>query len=191
MTLCVILRSHKGDEGSRRMIFMKYLYLPISILKFWYPSAIAFFLRTWKNLMLFLEEDLAVGLMWKLIFTPLFHDSSFIGRSLSFIFRLGRILIGLFGLFVATTILVLLGGYFLVLPVLAIFDTPPLISRVLFLSGLGLFLINIVSHPHKKIWQAGRSPNDFWQTSRIKREDLTFKKLLLSPDVADLLANLE
>ena len=66
---------------------MKYLTLPINLLKFWYPGAVAFFLRTWKNLVLFLEEDLAVGLMWKLLFTPLFHDSSFVGRVLSFIFN--------------------------------------------------------------------------------------------------------
>jgi len=64
----------------------KYLHIPIHLVEFWYPEGIAFFLRTWKNLMLFLEEDLAVTLMFKLLFVPLFHDSSFAGRILSFFF---------------------------------------------------------------------------------------------------------
>ena len=168
---------------------MKYLLLPIQIFEFWYSGSATFFIRTWKNLTLLLEEDLAVGLMWRLIFTPLFHDSSIVGRILSFIFRVGRILIGLSAFLIATITLLAIGGYWLILPILAVFDTPQILSRVLFLSGLGLFLINIVSHPHKKIWQVQKE--DFWQASRIKRQDLNLKKLLKDPEVVDLLSNLE
>ncbi|MBI2314595.1 AAA family ATPase, partial [Candidatus Daviesbacteria bacterium] len=167
---------------------MKYLILPFTLIKFWYPGSIAFFVRTWKNLMLFLEEDLAVGLMWRLIFTPLFHDSTIIGRILSFIFRSARIFIGLFAFVIATIILFLIGGYWLALPVLAVFNTPDLISRALFLSGFGLFIIEIVSSPHKKIWQV---KDNLWQASLVKPENLNFKNLLTSPEVADLLSNLE
>lgn len=169
---------------------MKYVTLPIQIFEFWYPESIAFFIRTWRNLILLLEEDLAVGLMWKLIFTPLFQDSSIVGRVLSFIFRVGRILIGLFAFLVATTLLLMIGGCWLVLPILAVFDVPQALSRILFLSGLGLFLINIVSHPHKKIWQV-RKEEDFWLTSRIKSKDVSFKKLLIDREVVDLLSTLE
>ncbi|MDD5147479.1 MAG: ATP-dependent Clp protease ATP-binding subunit [Candidatus Daviesbacteria bacterium] len=168
---------------------MKYLSAPIQIFKFWYPESIAFFIRTWKNLILFLEEDLAVGLMWRLLFAPLFHDTSVVGRILSFIFRVGRILIGLFAFLIATISLLAVGGYWLILPVLAVFDTPQILSRCLFLSGLGLFAINIVSHPHKKIWQV--QEKDLWQASRIKKKDLNFKKLLTDREVIDLLSNLE
>lgn len=167
---------------------MKYLTLPILLLQFWYPEAIAFFIRTWKNFMLFLEEDLAVKLMWKLLFIPLFHDSSIVGRILSFIFRLTRILIGLFAFLCATLILFLIGGYFLTLPVLAVFDVPQIISRVLFLSGVGLFLINKFSHPHKKVWS---KVDNLWDCSTIKKENLNFKKLLENREVIDFLSNLE
>ncbi|MCL4366303.1 ATP-dependent Clp protease ATP-binding subunit [Patescibacteria group bacterium] len=169
---------------------MKYLSLPIKLLKFWYPGSINFFIQTWKNLMLFLEEDLAVTLMWKLLFTPLFHDSSFFGRILSIFFRLGRILIGLFAFFTASVMLFLLEVYWLALPLLAVFDKPQLLSRILFLSGLGLFLINKFAHPHKKVWQIGKEGN-IWQASKLKREDLNFKKLLVNPEVVDFLSNLE
>lgn len=174
---------------------MKYLTLPISLLKFWYPESIAFFTRSWKNLMLVLEEDLAVGLMWRLLFVPLFHDSSIVGRVLSVLFRLGRILIGLFAFLLTTTALFLVAGYWLMLPILAVFDTPQILSRTLFLSGLGLFLVHIISYPHKKVWSLrtdqGRQSDSVWQASRIKKEDLSFRKLLMDHEVIDLLSNLE
>ncbi|MBI2338037.1 ATP-dependent Clp protease ATP-binding subunit [Candidatus Daviesbacteria bacterium] len=170
---------------------MEYLTLPISLVKFWYPESVAFFFGTWKNLMLYLEEDLAVGLMWKLLFTPLFHDSSIIGRILSVIFRLIRIVTGCLAFFIATVVLLLIGGYFLMLPILAVFDTPFLLSRILFFSGLGLFFINTVSHPHKKVWQVGKVAGDLWKASKISQENLDFKKLLKDREVTDLLSNLE
>lgn len=172
---------------------MKYLILPIHLIEFWYPEGVAFFLRTWKNLMLFLEEDLAVGLMWKLLFIPLFHDATMVGRILSVIFRLGRILVGLFAFLIATIILLAIGGYWLTLPVLAVFDQPQFLSRVLFLIGFGLFIIHIATHPHKKVWvlSHGKKIGDFWQASIIKKEKLNFRQLLQSQEVLDLLANLE
>ncbi len=138
-----------------------------------------------------LEEDLAVGLMWKLLFTPLFHDSSFVGRVLSFFFRLGRISIGLFAFVLATLIVLSIAGYWLVLPVLAVFDIPQGISRVLFFSGLGLFIIDKALNPHQKIWQVGKSQGDYWRASEVNRENLNFKKLLESREVANLFSSLE
>lgn len=174
---------------------MKYLLLPIHLIKFWYPESIEVFIRTWKNLILYLEEDLAVGLMVKLLFTPLFHDSSFVGRGLSIIFRMGRILIGLFAFALATVLMISIAIYWLILPYLAAFDMLQLLSRLLFLSGLGLFIIHVSTHPHKKVWSV-RQPvdkqhDDFWSTSTIKKEDLTFKKLLVDREVVNLLSNLE
>lgn len=168
---------------------MKYLTLPFSLIKFWYPQSASFLVRTWRNLMLLLEEDLAVALMWRLLFTPLFHDSSVVGRTLSLIFRLSRILIGLSAFLLVTSTLLLIGGFWFALPVLAFFNTPELISRVLFLSGLGFFLIDLASDPHKKVWQV--SDSNLWQAAKIKLADITFKKLLISREVMELLSNLE
>src|SRR3989344_9250256 len=147
---------------------MKYLKLPVHLIEFWYPEGIAFFVRTWRNLMLFLEEDLAVGLMWKLIFTPLFHDASIVGRMLSFFFRLGRILIGLFAYLVASILILLVAGYWFGLPLFVFLDTPPILSRLVAFIGVGLFFLHITSHPHKKVWQTA----DVWSTSRLKKEQI-------------------
>ncbi len=168
---------------------MKYLSIPIHLVEFWYPEGIAFFLRTWKNLTLFLEEDLAVSLMWRLLFTPLFHDSSYVGRFLSFLFRLSRILMGLFAFALSTIGLSFIAIYWFVLPVLAYLNMPQFLSQGLFLAGLGLFLVHITTHPHKKVWQVGTG--NLWSASTLKKEDLTFPKLLASLEVSDLLANLE
>ncbi|MBI2018868.1 AAA family ATPase [Candidatus Daviesbacteria bacterium] len=168
---------------------MKYLKLPVYLIEFWYPEGIQFFVRTWKNLMLYLEEDLAVKLMMRLLFVPLFHDSTFVGRFLSFLFRTLRILIGLFAFIIATIVLLAIAGYWLSLPVLAILDTPPFLSRIIFLSGVGLFIIQISSLPHKKVWQIAN--DSFWDAASVKSQDLTLKKLLARREVLDLLANLE
>lgn len=168
---------------------MKYLHLPIHLIEFWYPEAIVFFTKTWKNLMLFLEEDLAVTLMWRLLLTPLFHDSSYVGRILSFIFRLSRVLMGLFAYTLASLALFLLTIYWFALPVLAFMDIPRLFSRGFFIVGLGLFLIHITTHPHKKVWQV--TENNLWSASEVKKKDLNFKYLLNSPEVSELLSNLE
>src|SRR3989344_2627738 len=166
---------------------MKYLTLPISLVEFWYPEGIAFFLRTWKNLMLLLEEDLAVFLMWRLIFVPLFHDSSFVGRVLSFLFRLFRILIGLFAFALASLTLALIAFYWFGLPIFAVLDFPHLLSKGLFLSGLGLFIINIFAYPHKKVW----STDNLWLASTVKREKVSFAYFLKNQEVINLLTNLE
>lgn len=166
---------------------MKYLTLPIALVEFWYPEGIAFFLRTWKNLMLFLEEDLAVFLMWRLIFVPLFHDSSVVGRVLSFLFRLFRILIGFFAFALTSFGLLLTAVYWFGLPLFAALDFPHVVSTALFLSGLGLFVINIFTHPHKRVW----STDDLWLSSTVKKEDINLTYLLKNHQVINLLANLE
>lgn len=174
---------------------MKYLLLPIHLLKFWYPEALTVFLRVWKNTLLFLEEDLAVGLMWKLLFTPLFHDSSLVGRLLSFFFRLGRILIGLFAFGLATWIVLVLALYWFLNPIL-VFGVhfingflPPIFNLVFYLLGVGLFLIHILTHPHKKVWQIrGESP---WLSSLIDQKKVTIDNLYKFPQVKLLLNYLE
>lgn len=167
---------------------MKYITLPTHIIKFWFIESIDVFFRTWKNLILFLEEDLAVGLMAKLLFTPLFHDQTIVGRSLSFLFRLSRIFMGFFAFFITTVLLIILAIFWLILPLLAVIDTPQIIARILFFAGVGLFVIHVSTHPHKKVWQV---KEDLWDASTIRKSSLTFKTILESKEVQNLLNYLE
>ncbi|OGE72280.1 hypothetical protein A3H40_02185 [Candidatus Daviesbacteria bacterium RIFCSPLOWO2_02_FULL_38_15] len=165
--------------------------MPFHLIEFWYPEGLAFFIRTWKNLMLFLEEDLAVGLMVKLFFTPLFHDSTIVGLILSFLFRSTRILMGLFAFIFSTAALLGIAVLWFGLPILAILNIPPYAGIGLFLTGLGLFVIHITTHPHKKVWQIKGSTANFWSASILKKEKISFVNLLKNREVLDLLYNLE
>ncbi|MDP3974184.1 MAG: AAA family ATPase [Candidatus Daviesbacteria bacterium] len=169
---------------------MKYLYLPIHLVRFWYIEGLDTFIRTWRNLILLLEEDLTVGLMWRLIFTPLFHDSSIVGRILSFLFRFTRIIIGLFAYLLATVLILAISIYWFLLPILAIINIPFIVSAVLFLAGVGLFILHVSLHPHKKVWQI-KSREEFWQCAEIKKKDLNFNKLLKSSQINYFLTFLE
>lgn len=139
--------------------------------------------------MLFLEEDLAVLLMWRLLFVPLFHDSSIVGRVLSFIFRFFRILIGLFAFAISSLILLTIAIYWFGLPILAYLNMPQDISTIFLLSGIGLFIIHIISHPHKKVWQV--SEKNFWLSSQVDKKEINLVFLLKDRQVIDLLSNLE
>lgn len=168
---------------------MKYLLLPLHIVKFWYPESIQVFIRTWRNLILLLEEDLAVGLMWKLLFVPLFHDSTFVGRSLSFFFRFFRIVLGLFAFSLASVFMFALAVFWLVLPLIAVLGIGGVYSKVIFVFGLGLFLVHVMLHPHKKVWQVRQGR--IWEASLVKKADLTPANLTASFEVRDLLSHLE
>ncbi|MEK7616447.1 MAG: AAA family ATPase [Patescibacteria group bacterium] len=167
---------------------MKYITLPIHLFKFWYIESIEVFFRTWKNLILFLEEDLAVGLMWKLLFVPLFHDATIVGRILSFLFRTVRLFIGIFAYVLATTVLAIIAIYWFYLPPAAILGFPGFGAVVTF-TGVGLFLIHTFTHPHKKVWQV--SKENLFEASLIKKKDLDFLSLLKAGEVNSLLINLE
>lgn len=127
--------------------------------------------------------------MWKLLFVPLFHDASIVGRILSFLFRLGRIFLGLVAFAIATLLIVLAAFYWFVLPGLAVKDGGAFHLLVLF-SGLGLFILHVSLHPHKKTWQI-REGGEFWQASQVKKKNLSIKKLLRDPAVQILLELVE
>lgn len=168
---------------------MKYLTLPIRLVRFWYLESIETFIRTWRNLILLLEEDLAVGLMWKLLFTPLFQDSTVVGRVLSFVFRLGRILVGLFAFSLASALMFALALFWLLLPLFVGLGTFGVISRVILALGVGFFTVHLILHPHRKLWRVKKT--NPWEASLVKRGELNLKNLLSSFPVRDLLAHLE
>lgn len=173
---------------------MKYLTLPVHLIKFWYVESIDVFFRTWKNLILFLEEDLAVGLMWRLIFVPLFHDATIVGRVLSFLFRLVRIFMGIFAYALATIALGVIAIYWFYAPPASILGLGGIQLALTFI-GVGLFLIHTFLHPHKKVWQVNPSTSSLgtslFEASLIKKEDVDFFKLLKTYEVTSLLTNLE
>lgn len=137
--------------------------------------------------------------MWKLLFVPLFHDRSLIGRLLSLGFRLFRILLGLFALTGISLITLAVAFFWLLTPVLAFLTNGVLewVFKSLLFSGVVLFVNHLVSHPHKKFWQIkvqGLSQPDFsqiWQCSLVKKADVEFTKLLKTEEVKSLLLYLE
>ncbi|MBI2022130.1 ATP-dependent Clp protease ATP-binding subunit [Candidatus Daviesbacteria bacterium] len=170
---------------------------PARLIKFWYPDALNLFIRSWVNLLNVLEEDLAVGLMIKLIFVPLFHDSTFIGRVLSLIFRSIRILAGLVAFAFATVIVLLIGLTWFLLPGLAFLSllVAPIklfspVFYILILMGVALFLDSLSRNPPLEAAKI-RSLTDLWQATKLKKNNLTWQNLLESPEVTSLLESLE
>ncbi|MDO8429589.1 MAG: ATP-dependent Clp protease ATP-binding subunit [Candidatus Daviesbacteria bacterium] len=185
---------------------MKLLSLPKQLILFWYPEALLVFLRSFRNSILTLEEDLAAGLMLRLLFVPLFHDSSFVGRILSLGFRSFRIILGVLAAMVVTVIFLALFLIWVLTPpvtVLSIF-TPELFLTVpqtlkwliygLFFSGVVLFTNHILSHPRLKLWKnlklkKGVEFSSVWESSWVPAKNLN--QLFLTPGVKSLLSYLE
>lgn len=176
--------------------------LPILILKFWYPQALVVFIRVWSNFITLLEEDLAVGLMWRLLFVPLFHDTTFFGRIMSFFFRLGRVLLGALAMFLVTVIICVVAVVWFVTPIgllLSLFagvvpgsgfyENLRLLLPV-FIFGLALFLNNIFNKPLKKIWHL-KTLDQIWACTRLKKDQTQFNELLTTDEVKKLLLTLE
>ncbi len=186
------------------------MYLPIHLVKFWYPEALVIFIRVWHNLVNILEEDLAVGLMTRLLFTPLFHDSSFVGRILSFFFRLSRIIFGLFAFFFATLFALITAAFWFISPFILLlylynyfFHINPLpnpfgqylsfifnLSVPLLIYGIALFIHHIYHRPYKKVWQIN-SLDKFWDATKLTPKDITWENLQKSLDVRSYLDLLE
>ncbi len=169
---------------------MKYLFLPIHLLKFWYFESLVVFLRTWKNLILFLEEDLAVTLMWRLIIVPLFHDTTIVGRILSFTFRIIRILIGLFAFGLASVLILLASLAWFGLPGLVFMEVGGGWSWWILAAGVGFFIIHAVTHPHKATWEV-HDPKDLWVASLLNKKQVTVQKLLNNFEVQNFIGLIE
>ncbi len=176
--------------------------LPIYLIQFWYPQALIVFLRVYHNSLMVLEEDLAVGLMLKLLFVPLFHDSSIVGKILSFVFRLSRILMGILAFVLASMVIVIVAlAWFLAPPLLLfslLFQQIPFLSEpdvviafsFIVLLGAALFIDRLFSSPPKSVWQVKKT-EDLWQTTKLKRKDIIWQNLLKSDEVSSFLFSLE
>lgn len=176
--------------------------IPVHLILFWYPKAATVFLRSLKNILLILEEDLAVGLMLRLIFTPLFHDSSIVGRILSFFFRLGRVIIGIFGFMCASVVMLLAAFIWFSAPfalLAVLFNLIPffpyedafIIANITFIIlGLTIFIYKEMHRGIKSLWQIS-SAKDIWRATKLKKEDVTWDKLLKTFELKLFLESLE
>ncbi|MCH7951890.1 AAA family ATPase [Patescibacteria group bacterium] len=71
--------------------------------RFWYIDTPAWWVRFFKRLLIFLDNQLAVRLMIQLWLVPVWQDTTIIGRGLSFTFRTVRVVIG--GIIISATAL--------------------------------------------------------------------------------------
>lgn len=164
--------------------------LPARLVSFWYPATYLTVKRIWKNTLSLIEEDLAVGLMLHLLFTPLFHDSTITGRIMSFFFRLGRIFIG-FLAYIFATIFIWLGalcwwGFF----VLIIFPQTRILGILIFLFGISLLIDRVMLYPSRKVKEID-SGLDIWKTTKLSPKDITWDNLIKNPEVVSYLKSLE
>ncbi len=175
--------------------------LPLHLLLFWYPTAAVVFERSLKNILLILEEDLAVGLMFKLLFVPLFHDSSIVGRVLSFLFRLSRVLIGIFGFLCAVVLIFFVALIWFSAPitifllifnvlVLPYFDFFLISNITIILLGLAIFLNRELHKNIKPVWKVN-SAEEIWKATPLNKNDVRWKDLLESEELKMYLASLE
>src|SRR3989344_6587863 len=89
----------------------------------WYWHSLNWWKRFFKNLLIFLNQQLALTLMAGMVLIPLWHDTSLLGRVLSFIFRAIKIVVGL----TVMTVTILAMGFWLLVWLLI----PPAIIAIL------------------------------------------------------------
>ncbi len=181
--------------------------LPWHLYQFWYPKSLGIFLRLWHNGLLFLEEDMAVGLMWKLLLVPLFHDASIPGRVISFFFRTVRILMGVSAYFLVSLLLLVVAFFWFLSPILVFLPLPIILSQhliddplIFYLFealcvgtlgvGICIYAYELLNKPLKKVWQI-KSSEDIWNATHLSKNQITYDYLIKTQDVLELLQTLE
>jgi ATP-dependent Clp protease ATP-binding subunit ClpC len=181
--------------------------LPVHLFNFWYPKAFNFFMRLWRNSMLFLEEDLAVGLMVKLLFVPLFHDASIVGRIVSFIFRLTRIVFGFTAYVLVSVIIVFVAFIWFITPLLIFMPIPAIanpavipypkiyfaiemLSLSVLIGGALIYAYELLNKPLKKVYQL-KTVNDIWHATSLQKSQVTYQNLRNTQEVKEYLMMLE
>lgn len=164
--------------------------LPVAFIKFYFFDSLKLLYRFWKNTLAMLEEDLAVSLMIRLIFTPLFHDSSIVGRLLSFIFRAFRILIGFFAYVVATVVILTGTCFWIAAPVLLFSTDLSIFAAALIILGTFIFLVQYFTHPRNNVRQVSTG-SEIYSASTLPKSRLTLDYLAQTPEVTKLARLLE
>lgn len=162
-------------------IFMaKSLHFPL----WWYRDSLVWWKRFFKNLLIFLDNKLAVSLMLKMLFIPLFHDASLLGRVLSFIFRVVRVIVG--GLIITLTVVSMIFWWlvWLTLPII-------LIITMGWTGLIGLLLIGFLDAV--KQWRQGEWDAEVKKMVRLAGKNSDVLKQLLGQNqmVKQILNKLE
>lgn len=169
---------------------MSMIDLPLSFLKFYFFDSLNLQYRLWKNILAFLEEDLAVTLMIRLFFTPLFHDSSIVGRFLSIIFRSFRIILGFFA-FVLVTIIIFTGALlWIAAPILLFSSDLSIFAAGFIILGIILFLTQYFTRPKLTVAEV-QTPDQILLSSSIPSPRLTIAYLSQTPEVLNFTKSLQ
>ena len=160
-----------------------FLHFPL----WWYATGLKWWQRFFKNLLVFLNSQLAVTLMATMMLTPLWQDTSILGRILSFVFRAIRVIIGT----VVMTVTVLAMGFWLLIWLL----TPPMLMAILKWPG-AVFLALIWLVDIFRQWQKQKQKYSGKRLIRLVKQSsnrvVDFKlKLLKLPAITDLLNRIE
>lgn len=164
--------------------------LPIAFIKFYFLDSTSLLYRLWKNTIATLEEDLAVSLMIRLFFTPLFHDSSLVGRFLSIIFRSFRILIGFFAFVIASVIIFTGALIWITAPILLFSSDLSFFAAAFIIFGLILFFVGYFTAPKLRVSEV-KSSLDILLSSTVPPKKLTIAYLATAPEVIQLTRSLE
>lgn len=105
---------------------------------FWFVGLPTYLAVILSRTLQLINQELAISLMFRMLFVPLFGDTNIIGILIGFIFRLTRIAIGLLAL--AGAFLLFVFGYL-------IWAATPILIIVLFkTSSIPIFLIAVITH---------------------------------------------
>jgi|GEM_PF-1425237 len=172
-------------------ILKRLLHFPL----FWYQDAPNFFFPLFRKITLYIDQNLAVSLMAKMMFTPVFEDYTFTGRAISLFFRLFRVAMGLALIAVANLSLVAVFILWLVFPVW-------LLLHWQFLGGLALAVFALIyafwayDDPIKKLSQIrtyaevesvmNSQAFEVWSVLSEREQRPLFLKLLRTPKVREI-----
>jgi len=139
---------------------------------FWYVRCPRWFFPFLKRVSLVVEDRLAILLMARLLFTPLFHDPSIVGRLLSFFYRLLRVVGGALCLVFCCVLLLALFLCWLAFPPLCLYQAfkAPSYFILLLLAAVGVLLWQL-RHPRRRISEVKNQPV-------IKIEEIATRKVL-------------
>ncbi|MFH1280230.1 MAG: ATP-dependent Clp protease ATP-binding subunit [Candidatus Beckwithbacteria bacterium] len=136
--------------------------------------------RFFRNLIVFLDNKMAVSLMFRMMFVPLFHDTSLVGRFLSFIFRFSRVILG--GLVLGSVIVAMIFWMmvWILLPVVT----------VIYFKEIGVILVGGLWVVSKVI---SKRPGAFKKYIKLaKNNSKVLKKLIIKDEkVLEILNQLE
>jgi len=158
----------------------------------WYKDSLGWWKRFFRNLLVFLDNKFAVRLMMRMLLVPMFHDTSILGRILSFLYRLIRGVIG-----VIVIVVTLLGMGFWLIVWLMIPLMVLVLGKEIGLAGFGLvWLVDSYKQISKgrdldpKVRElVSKSQNDGRKLLELLVADTTIINLLSRLEVAPLALN--